>query len=126
MSLRTSIISARLELLGSWFGPQSRESQFKSPGKRHARAGKVLLQRFTVADLELVVETNSELDGINYLKQQAVQGLGAAHSRRAYETAIEEFISWSLHGGKIRIDASQLRACQSHLTAHTPNHNNVD
>jgi hypothetical protein len=50
-----------------------------------------------VADLVLRVESNSELDGINHLKQLAVQGVGSPHSRRAYETAIEEFISWSLH-----------------------------
>lgn len=49
-----------------------------------------------MADLILRVETNSELDGINHLKQLAKNGVGSAHSQRAYETAIEEFIAWSL------------------------------
>ncbi len=77
----------------------------------------------TVADLILRVESSSELDGIQYLKQLAKNGVGSAHSQRAYETAIEEFIAWSLHNGKIRINASQLRAYQAHLTGRTPHHN---
>lgn len=72
-----------------------------------------------MADLILKVESSSELDGIHHLKQMAVQGVGSAHSRRAYETAIEEFSAWSLHNGKIRINAVQLRAYRSHLTART-------
>jgi site-specific recombinase XerD len=75
-----------------------------------------------MADLILRVETNSELDGINHLKQLAKNGVGSAHSQRAYETAIEEFIAWSLHNGQIRINATQLRAYQSHLTARIPHH----
>ena len=75
-----------------------------------------------MADLILRVESSSELDGINHLKQLAVNGVGSAHSQRAYETAIEEFIAWSLHNGKIRINASQLRAYQAHLAARTPHH----
>jgi site-specific recombinase XerD len=58
-----------------------------------------------VADLILRVESSSELDGINHLKQLSKNGVGSAHSQRAYETAIEEFIAWSLHNGKIRINA---------------------
>jgi hypothetical protein len=79
-----------------------------------------------VADLILRVETSSELDGINHLKELAVKGMHSAHSQRAYETAIEEFIAWSLHNGRIRINASQLRAYQAHLAArrpHNPHHN---
>ena len=75
-----------------------------------------------MADLILRVESSSELDGINHLKLLAKNGVGSAHSQRAYETAIEEFIAWSLHNGKIRINASQLRAYQAHLTARTPHH----
>jgi site-specific recombinase XerD len=76
-----------------------------------------------MADLILRVESSSELDGINHLKLLAKNGVGSAHSQRAYETAIEEFIAWSLHNGKIRINASQLRAYQTHLAARTPHHN---
>jgi site-specific recombinase XerD len=79
-----------------------------------------------VADLILSIETNSELEGINHLKQMAVQGVSSAHSQRAYTTAIEEFIAWSLHNGKIRINAAQLRAYQSHLTARTLHPSNKD
>ena len=73
-----------------------------------------------MADLVLRVDSNSELDGINHLKQLSVKGMHSAHSQRAYETAIEEFIAWSLHSGKIRINASQLRAYQAHLAARRP------
>jgi site-specific recombinase XerD len=76
-----------------------------------------------VADLILTVTSNSELDGIYHLKQLATNGVGSAHSQRAYETAIEEFIAWSLHNGKIRINASQLRAYQAHLAERRPHHN---
>ena len=76
-----------------------------------------------MADLILRVESSSELDGINHLKQLAVNGVGSAHSRRAYATAIEEFVSWSLHNGRIRINASQLRAYQAHLAERSPHRN---
>ena len=66
-----------------------------------------------MADLILTVSSNSELAGIYHLKEPAKNAVGSAHSQRAYETAIEEFIRWSLHNGKIRINASQLRAYQA-------------
>jgi hypothetical protein len=74
-----------------------------------------------VADLILRAESNSELDGIHHLQQLAVKGVGSAHSRRAYAAAIEEFVG--LHNGKIRINASQLRAYQAHLAERTPHRN---
>ena len=76
-----------------------------------------------MADLILRVESSSELDGINHLKQLSKNGVGSAHSQRTYETAIEEFIAWSLHNGKIRINAPPSpSAYQTYLTARTPHH----
>ena len=79
-----------------------------------------------MADLILRVESSSELDGINHLKQLAVKGVGSAHSQRAYASAIEEFVSWSLHSGRIRINASQLRAYQAHLAGRPAHHKDSD
>ena len=79
-----------------------------------------------MADLILRLESSSELDGIHHLKQLAKNGVGSAHSQRAYETAIEEFIAWSLHNGKIRINASQLRAYQAHLAERASHHKRIN
>jgi site-specific recombinase XerD len=74
-----------------------------------------------MADLILTVSSNSsrELSGIRYLKELSTKAVGSAHSRRAYELAIEEFIAWSLEDGKIRLTAKTLQEYQGYLMQRT-------
>ena len=74
-----------------------------------------------MADLILTVSSNSsrELSGIRYLKELSTKAVGSAHSRRAYELAIDEFIAWSLEDGKIRLTAKTLQEYQGYLMQRT-------
>ena len=80
--------TTRLELESRTLASERDKSGSGIPGMRSARGREAPLNRnpreSTVADLILRVESSSELDGINYLKQLAVKGVGSAHSRRAY------------------------------------------
>jgi site-specific recombinase XerD len=73
----------------------------------------------TALILMLTTSGSSDEMGVRYLKAISISAVKSVHSKRAYATAIEEFISWNLCEGKIRITARELLTYQAHLIERT-------